>query len=36
MTAELLRLGRAGNVRTTTLRAFTRDEFNRVAERTGN
>jgi uncharacterized protein with GYD domain len=36
MTAELLRLGSAGNVRTTTLPPFTRDEFNRVAERTGN
>ena len=35
MTAALLRLGAAGNVRTTTLRALNRDEFNRVAERTG-
>ncbi len=35
LTAALLRLGSAGNVRTTTLRAFTRDEFTRVAERTG-
>ena len=33
MTASLLRLGSAGNVRTTTLRAFTREEFDRVAER---
>src|SRR5262245_28256714 len=32
MTASLLRLGAAGNVRTTTLRAFTREEFDRVAE----
>ena len=33
MTASLLRLGAAGNVRTTTLRAFTRPEFDQVAER---
>jgi uncharacterized protein with GYD domain len=33
LTAALLRLGSAGNVRTTTMRAFTRDEFTRVAER---
>ena len=33
MTAALLRLGSAGNVRTTTLRAFTRPEFDRLAER---
>src|SRR5712671_4278976 len=33
MTASLLRLGSAGNVRTTTMRAFTRPEFDRVAER---
>jgi uncharacterized protein with GYD domain len=31
--AALLRLGSAGNVRSTTLRAFTREEFNRVAAR---
>jgi uncharacterized protein with GYD domain len=35
MTAALLRLGAAGNVRTTALRAFNRDGFNRAAERTG-
>jgi uncharacterized protein with GYD domain len=33
MTAALLRLGSAGNVRSTTLRAFTRAEFDQVAER---
>jgi len=33
MASALLRLGAAGNVRTTTLRAFTREEFDRVAER---
>ena len=33
MAASLLRLGSAGNVRTTTLRAFTRAEFDQVAER---
>jgi uncharacterized protein with GYD domain len=33
MTASLLRLGSAGNVRTTTLRAFTRPEFDAIAER---
>jgi uncharacterized protein with GYD domain len=33
MTAYLLRLGSAGNVRTTTLRAFTRDEFDQIAAR---
>jgi uncharacterized protein with GYD domain len=33
LAASLLRLGAAGNVRTTTLRAFTRDEFDRVAEK---
>ena len=32
MTASLLRLGAAGNVRTTTLRAFTRAEFDAIAE----
>jgi uncharacterized protein with GYD domain len=31
--AALLRLGSAGNVRSTTLRAFTREEFNKVAAR---
>ena len=31
--AALLRLGSAGNVRSTTLRAFTRSEFNEVAAR---
>jgi uncharacterized protein with GYD domain len=31
--AALLRLGSAGNVRSTTLRAFTREEFNQVAAR---
>jgi uncharacterized protein with GYD domain len=35
MTAALLRLGSAGNVRSTTLRAFTRAEFDQVAERAG-
>jgi uncharacterized protein with GYD domain len=35
MTTALLRLGSAGNVRTTTLRAFTREEFDRVAGRVG-
>ena len=33
MTAALLRLGSAGNVRTTTLRAFTRPEFDGIADR---
>src|SRR5436309_931043 len=33
MAAALLRLGSAGNVRSTTLRAFTRSEFDAVAER---
>jgi uncharacterized protein with GYD domain len=33
--AALLRLGAAGNVRSTTMRAFTRHEFNRVASRAG-
>ena len=33
MTAAVLRLGSAGNVRSTTLRAFTRAEFDQVAER---
>ena len=33
MAAYLLRIGSAGNVRTTTLRAFTRDEFDVVAAR---
>jgi uncharacterized protein with GYD domain len=35
LAATLLRIGSAGNVRTTTLRAFTRDEFDRVAARIG-
>ena len=33
--AALLRLGSAGNVRSTTMRAFTRDEFSQVASRAG-
>ncbi len=33
MTAVLLRIGAAGNVRTTTLRAFNREEFERMAAR---
>jgi uncharacterized protein with GYD domain len=33
MTAAVLRMGAAGNVRTTTLRAFTRDEFDQLAQR---
>ena len=33
MAASLLRLGSAGNVRTTTLRAFARPEFDAIAER---
>jgi uncharacterized protein with GYD domain len=33
MAAALLRLGSAGNVRSTTLRAFTRAEFEEVAAR---
>jgi uncharacterized protein with GYD domain len=33
MTAALLRLGAAGNVRTTTLRAFTKREFTDIAKR---
>jgi uncharacterized protein with GYD domain len=32
LAAALLRIGSAGNIRTTTLRAFSRDEFDRVAE----
>jgi uncharacterized protein with GYD domain len=35
ITAAVLRLSSAGNVRTTTLRAFTRDEFDRVVEKLG-
>jgi uncharacterized protein with GYD domain len=35
MASALLRLGSAGNVRTTTLRAFSREEFDRMAERAG-
>jgi uncharacterized protein with GYD domain len=33
MTAALLRIGGAGNVRTTTLRAFSREEFDQIAAR---
>jgi len=33
MTAAVLRLGSAGNVRSTTMRAFTRAEFDQVAAR---
>ena len=33
MTAAVLRMGAAGNVRTTTLRAYTRQEFIEVAQR---
>jgi uncharacterized protein with GYD domain len=33
MTAAALRMGGAGNVRTTTLRAYTREEFNQIAQR---
>ena|SRR5579872_6674658 len=33
MASALLRLGAAGNVRTTTLRAFTREEFDQLAAR---
>ena len=32
MTAAVLRMGAAGNVRTTTLRAFTRQEFIQISE----
>jgi len=35
MAAALLRLGSAGNVRSTTLRAFNRETFERMVERTG-
>ena len=35
LAATLLRIGSAGNVRTTTMRAFTRDEFARVVDRIG-
>ena len=35
LAAALLRIGAAGNVRTTTLRAFTRDEFTRIVTKTG-
>src|SRR5437868_4945845 len=34
MTTSLLRIGAAGNVRTTTMRAFSRPEFDRMAART--
>ena len=33
LAAALLRIGSAGNIRTTTLRAFSRDEFDRVSEK---
>jgi uncharacterized protein with GYD domain len=33
LAAALLRIGSAGNIRTTTMRAFSRDEFDRVAEK---
>ena len=33
MTSALLRIGAAGNVRTTTLRAFSQEEFDRMAAR---
>jgi uncharacterized protein with GYD domain len=35
LTAALLVLGSLGNVRTTTMRAFSRSEFDRIVERTG-
>ena len=35
LAASLLRIGSAGNVRTTTLRAFSRDEFDAVVARLG-
>src|SRR5581483_5110915 len=35
MATALLRLGAAGNVRTTTLRAFSRDDFDRMAAQAG-
>ncbi len=35
-TAALLRLGSAGNVRTTTMRAFDADEMARILERAGS
>jgi uncharacterized protein with GYD domain len=35
LTAALLQLGAAGNVRTTTLRAFDRAEFEAVAKKAG-
>jgi uncharacterized protein with GYD domain len=35
LTAALLALGSAGNVRSTTMRAFTQEEFSRVIERAG-
>jgi uncharacterized protein with GYD domain len=35
MTAAMVKLGSLGNVRSTTLRAFDRAEFEAIAERTG-
>jgi uncharacterized protein with GYD domain len=35
LAASLLRIGSAGNVRTTTLRAFSRDEFDAVVAKLG-
>ncbi len=35
LAASLLRIGSAGNVRTTTLRAFSRDEFDAVVAKVG-
>jgi uncharacterized protein with GYD domain len=35
LAAAMLTLGAQGNVRTTTMRAFTQEEFNRVIERAG-
>jgi uncharacterized protein with GYD domain len=35
LTAILLQLGAQGNVRTTTLRAFDRDEFSAIIDRAG-
>jgi uncharacterized protein with GYD domain len=35
MTAALLQVGALGNVRTTTLRAFTKREFSDIAKRAG-
>ena len=35
LTAALLKLGSAGNVRTTTLRAFSKSEFDAIVSRAG-